>query len=78
MIRPRQSAADKGGSGSPANQIRWVFAGGTNLDPAKDTHMHGATVTIVDDDHLVIDGEAWADGKPSENHCGQIKIVRKK
>ena len=37
--QPRMKADPK----SPANQIKWVFAGGTNLDPAKDTHMHGAT-----------------------------------
>jgi hypothetical protein len=63
---------------SPPNKIRWTFAGGTNFDPAKDAHMHSSTVTFVDDDHLVIDGEAWENGKPSENHCGQMKLVRKK
>ena len=64
--------------GPKPNQIRWVFAGGTNLDVAKDAHMHGATVTIVDDDHLEIAGEAWENGKPSETHCGCMKLVRKK
>ncbi len=63
---------------APANQIRWKFAGGTNLDPAKDAHMHGATVTFVDDDHLEIAGEAWENGKPSDAHCGTMKLVRKK
>ena len=63
---------------SPKNQIRFVFAGGTNLDPAKDAHMHGATLTFVDDDHIEVAGEAWVDGKPSESHCGQMKLVRKK
>ena len=63
---------------APANQIRWKFAGGTNLDPAKDTHMHGATVTFLDDDHIEITGEAWENGKPSPDHCGQMKLVRKK
>jgi hypothetical protein len=63
---------------APSNQIKWVFAGGTNLDPAKDAHMHGATVTIIDDDHIEIAGEAWEDGKPSANHCGCMKLVRKK
>jgi hypothetical protein len=72
--QPRMKAE----SGPKPNQIRWVFAGGTNLDPAKDTHMHGATVTIVDDDHLEIAGEAWENGKPSETHCGCMKLVRKK
>ncbi len=63
---------------SPANQIVWKFAGGTNLDPAKDTHMHGAIVTFVGDDRIEIAGEAWAGGKPSEGHCGTVKLVRKK
>jgi hypothetical protein len=63
---------------SSANQIKWVFAGGTNLDPTKDTHMHGATVTIIDDDHIEIAGEAWENGKPSPDHCGTMKLIRKK
>src|SRR4051812_15587504 len=63
---------------SSPGKIKWVFAGGTNLDPAKDTHMHGATVTITDDDHIEIAGEAWEGGKPSATHCGCMKLVRKK
>src|SRR5688500_12319125 len=72
--QPRMKADPK----SPANQIKWVFAGGTNLDPAKDTHMHAATVTLIDDDHIEIAGEAWEGGKASPNHCGTMKLVRKK
>ncbi|MGV3483580.1 MAG: hypothetical protein ACO1RT_04080 [Planctomycetaceae bacterium] len=63
---------------SPPNQIRWQFVRGTNLDPAKDAHMHAATVTFVDDDHIEIEGEAWEGGKPSPDHCGLMKLVRKK
>ncbi len=66
---------------SPKNKIRFAFAGGTNLDPAKDMHMHESTLTFVDDDHIEIAGVAWVawvDGKPSESHCGQLKLVRKK
>ena len=72
--QPRMKAA----AGATPNQIKWVFVGGTNLDPAKDMHMHGATVTFVDDDHLEIAGEAWENGKPAETHCGTMKLVRKK
>lgn len=72
--QPRMKADPK----SATNQIKWVFAGGTNLDPAKDTHMHGAVVTFVDDDHLEIAGEAWENGKSSPSHCGTMRIVRKK
>src|SRR3954447_4760803 len=46
--QPRMKADPK----SPANQLHFQFAGGTNLDPAKDKHMHGATLTFVDDDHV--------------------------
>ena len=46
--QPRMKADPK----SPANQIVFRFAGGANLDPKKDKHMHEATLTIVDDDRL--------------------------
>ncbi|HEY1186062.1 MAG TPA: hypothetical protein VGE74_00335 [Gemmata sp.] len=72
--QPRLKADPK----SPANQIRWEFVGGTNLDPAKDMHMHGGTLTFVDDDHIEFSGVAWEGGKPAENHCGTMKLVRKK
>ena len=72
--QPRMKADPK----APANQIKWVFTSGTNLDVNKDMHMHGATVTFVDDDHIEIAGEAWEGGKPSESHCGTMKLVRKK
>ena len=42
--QPRMKADPK----SPPNQIRWEFAGGTNLDPAKDAHMRGGTLTLLD------------------------------
>lgn len=64
--------------GKKPNQIRWVFAGGSNLDPSKDMHMHGATVTILDADHIIVQGEGWENGKPSENHCPEMKLARKK
>ena len=63
---------------TPKNKIRFAFAGGTNLDPAKDMHMHESTLTFVDDDHIEVAGVAWVDGKPSESHCVQLKLVRKK
>lgn len=72
--QPRLKADPK----SSKNQIKWLFTGGSNLDPAKDMHMHESTVTFLDDDHIEIAGVAWVDGKPSETHCGTMKLVRKK
>jgi hypothetical protein len=73
--QPRMKADPK----SPKGQIRFEFAGGTNLDPAKDKHMHSAVLTFIDDDHVELAGVAWDGGKPSkECGCGIMKLVRKK
>jgi hypothetical protein len=58
-------------------QIKFEFAGGSNLDPAKDKHMHGATLTLVDADHLELEGVAWDKGVACKECCGKMKLVRK-
>src|SRR5262249_13875281 len=63
---------------SPSNKICFKFAGGTNLDAAKDMHMHEGTITFVDDDHVEWSGVAWKDGKPVQGHDCNMKLVRKK
>ena len=72
--QPRMKADPK----SPPNQISFKFAGGSNFDPAKDMHMHEGTLTFVDDDHIEFSGVAWKDGKPAQDHCPTMKLVRKK
>jgi hypothetical protein len=72
--QPRMKADPK----SPANQIRFQFAGGSNLDPKKDKHMHAATLTIVDDGHIEIAGVGWEGGAPAKDMCCGMKLVRKK
>ncbi len=71
--QPRMKADPK----SPANQIRFQFAGGSNLDPAKDKHMHEGTITFLDEDHIEWAGVAWEGGKPCDV-CTTMKLVRKK
>jgi hypothetical protein len=68
----------KAGQKSPANQIRFEFAGGSNLDPSKDKHMHSVRLTIVDDGHIEISGIGWQDGAPTKDMCHTEKLVRKK
>jgi hypothetical protein len=63
---------------SPPGKIHWVFAGGTNLNPAKDKHMHEATLTFIDEDHIHLTGSCWENGKPDESHKCDMKLVRKK
>ncbi|MDB5390996.1 MAG: hypothetical protein JWM11_6642 [Planctomycetaceae bacterium] len=72
--QPRMKASAK----SPANKLNFEFAGGTNLDPKKDKHMHGATLTLVDADHIEIDGVGWENGAPAKEMCHGMKLVRKK
>ena len=72
--QPRLKADPK----SPANQIRFEFAGGANLDPKKDKHMHAATLTIVDDSNIEIEGVAWENGAPAKEMCCGMKLVRRK
>jgi hypothetical protein len=63
---------------SPTHQIVFRFAGGTNLNPNKDKHMHEATLTIVDHDRVEINGVAWENGAPAKDMCCGLKLVRKK
>jgi hypothetical protein len=72
--QPRMKADPK----SPANQICFQFAGGSNLDPKKDKHMHGSTLTIIDDSHVEIAGVAWEGGEPAKDMCCGLKMVRRK
>jgi len=72
--QPRMKADPK----SPANQIVFRFAGGTNLDPNKDKHMHEATLTILDEDRLEVHGIGWENGGPAKEMCCGLKLVRKK
>jgi hypothetical protein len=41
------------------NKLDFKFVGGSNLDPAKDMHMHEGSITIVDDDHIVSSWQGW-------------------
>jgi hypothetical protein len=62
---------------SSANQIVFQFAGGSNLDPTKDKHMHSATLTFVDDNHIELAGVGWQGGGPAKDMCCGMKLVRK-
>jgi hypothetical protein len=71
--QPRMKADPK----SPSNQIVFQFAGGGNLNPAKDKHMHEATLTILGSDLIEINGTAWDNGAPAKDMCCAMKLVRK-
>lgn len=72
--QPRMKASTK----SLGNKLNFEFAGGSNFDPKKDKHMHAATLTIIDADHLQVDGIGWENGEPAKEMCNGMKLVRKK
>src|SRR5262249_10818410 len=72
--QPRLKASTK----SLKNKLEFEFAGGANLDPKKDKHMHSATLIFVDADHREVEGTGWENGAPAEEMCHGMKLVRKK
>jgi hypothetical protein len=67
----------KAEANSADNQLNFQFAGGSNLDPKKDLHMHAVTLTIADSDHITIKGVGWQNGTPCEEMCKEFKLARK-
>lgn len=72
--QPRMKAHAK----SLTNKLNFEFAGGSNLDPKKDKHMHSATLIIVDADHFEVEGIGWENGAPAKEMCNGMKLARKK
>lgn len=71
--QPRMKAAAK----NPGTTLQFEFSGGTNLDPAKDRHMHSAVLTFVDNNHIEVQGIGWEGGQPAKEICHGMKLVRK-
>lgn len=63
---------------SPANELNFVFTGGTNLDPAKDSHMHEGKIVLIDDTHIEWSWTGWDKGKPDTDHKVAMKLVKTK
>ena len=57
-------------------ELVFGFAGGSNLDAAQDTHMHGLRIRFVDSDHIHSEWELYRQGKFAEKY--QSDLVRKK
>jgi hypothetical protein len=66
----------KADQGSAEGTIAFKFAGGSNIDPARDAHMHEAVQTFVDDDHLKSTWTMWEGGKAAETNT--FTLARKR
>jgi hypothetical protein len=45
------------------DRLDFMFAGGSNVDPKKDAHMHALSILFVDKDHIVQNWTYFEDGK---------------
>ena len=63
---------------SDPNQVRWVFVGLSNGDPAVDMHMHEGLTTFVDADHVRESWQGWDKGAASPDHLAEFDSVRAK
>jgi hypothetical protein len=59
-----------------ASKLVFKFAGGTNIDPAKDGHMHELTLTFSDANHLRSEWTLYQDGKKSDVKVFELKRPR--
>ena len=59
------------------NVLVFNFAGGANIDPAKDDHMHDARIEFVSPDELVAEWTGWTGGQPAADHQARMHIKRK-
>ena len=66
--------AKKGGD--PAKLV-FEFAGGANIDPKKDAHMHEASITFVDDDHVRSEWTVWSEGKKADTKVFELTRLKK-
>jgi len=48
---------------STPDKLEFIFDGGSNLDPAKDMHMHAGRITFKDKNHIVSEWDAYSGGK---------------
>lgn len=60
-----------------ASVLEFAFDGGTNLDAAKDSHMHSARIQRVGPDELISEWQAWNAGKP-DGPPMRFHLLRKK
>lgn len=59
-------------TGKPG-EIKFVFDGGTNFDPAVDAHVHAGVFRVKDKDTIESDFEVFANGKLSSNRTAVLK-----
>jgi len=58
------------------NTVVFEFDGGTNFDPARDSHMHNATIEFLSKDEIRAEWRSWDKGQPAP-HNPRFRLRRK-
>jgi hypothetical protein len=59
-----------------ADAITFDLAPTPGLNPATDTHMHGATITFIDANQFKLEGVTWENGKSAP--CGPPVVFKRR
>jgi len=62
--------------GGPPDELRFDFAGGANINPAKDEFMHDAKFAFVDPDHIRGEWTSWSGGRPGDKVVFEMERKR--
>jgi hypothetical protein len=71
--QPRMRAKEINGA-----VMNFDFDGGTNIDPAKTSHMHNVRWEFISKDEIKADWHNWNNGKDDPAHLGRMHLRRKK
>ena len=63
-------------TGLANNALTFDFIGGSNIDPATTSHMHGARIEFVSADEIRGTWTNWSNGKPAPH--ATFRVVRRK
>jgi hypothetical protein len=58
-----------------AQNLYFMFIGGSNIDPKKDAHMHSLKISFVDKDHIIQKWMLFTDGKETETSVFELTRV---
>jgi hypothetical protein len=70
--QPRMRATAPGGK-----VLIFDFDGGTNFNPATDSHMHNARIEFVSANEIRAEWQGWEKGKPAGAHLAKMHLARK-
>ena len=58
-----------------AQNLHFMFVGGSNIDPMKDAYMHSLTISFVDKDHIIQKWTLFVDGKEKGTSVFELSRV---